>query len=135
MSIIERSRREENDTSQLAENNFNYWEKTVENSNDLNSKGDTYKATYQFSLPPIDNLKKLSIPVLVLYGTKDYSAPFNDFLRVEMIRQQKRNFTFKGYIGLEHNFFSLDKNGLPNYEIYNWNKVGIDMYYWLLKGK
>ena len=57
--------------------------------------GDTFKATYDFSIPPIQYLEKLTIPVLVSYGTKDWSAPYNDYLRVEMIRKKKRNFTFK----------------------------------------
>lgn len=114
MSIIEQLRKEESNANPLAENEFKYWEKVVGDPENLNSKEDTYKATYQFSLPPIAYLKKVSIPVLVMYGTKDYNSLFNDFFHVEMIKSRKINFTFKAYIGLEHNFFPLDKNGLPN---------------------
>ena len=107
----------------------------MRNPDNFNAKRDTYKATYQFSIPPISYLTKVSIPVLVMYGTKDYDSTFNDFLHVEIIKSRKNNFTFKAYIGLEHNFFPLDKNGLPNYDIYNWDKVGIDMYQWLLRNR
>jgi len=61
---------------------------------------------YKNSYPPsIKHLEKLKIPVLVTFGTKDAVAPFNDFLQVEAIRQGKRNFTFKAYVGTDHIFF------------------------------
>ena len=133
MSIIEQSRKEENDTSLLAESSFTYWEKTVRNKESLSGKNDTYKTTYQFSIPPINYMKKISIPVLVLYGTKDVSAPFNDYMRTVMINYHKTNFTFKAYIGLEHNFFPINADGSTNYDIYNWDKVAVDIYHWLRK--
>ncbi|WP_221392949.1 S9 family peptidase [Dyadobacter sp. NIV53] len=132
MSIIERSRKNETDSSELAEEGFVYWKSVVENPDEIAGLGDSNKATYQFSIPPWDYLKKLSIPVLIGYGTNDYCSPYNDFFRVETIREKKENFTFHAYIGLDHNFFLVDKNGNINYEIYNWDKVGGDMYRWLL---
>jgi len=123
----------ETDKSKLAEDNFNYWQNLVKNPDDMNEKRNTYKATYQFSLPPIQYLEKLSIPVLIAYGTKNDCSPYNDFFRVDIIRQKKNNFTYNAYIGLEHNFFPLDKMGMPNYEIYNWDIVGFDIYKWLQK--
>jgi len=133
MTVIERSRSLETDKSKLAEDNFNYWQNLVKNPDDMNEKRNTYKATYQFSLPPIQYLEKLSIPVLIAYGTKNDCSPYNDFFRVDIIRQKKNNFTYNAYIGLEHNFFPLDKMGMPNYEIYNWDIVGFDIYKWLQK--
>lgn len=132
LSMIEESRSKETNANMLAENNFTYWERVVDSPNDMNDKGDTHKATYDFSFPSIEYLKRLSIPVLVAYGTKDYCSPYNDLLRVEMMRSKKNNFTFKAYIGLEHNFFPLDKNGMPDYDIYNWDKIGEDIYQWLI---
>ncbi|MCE7071907.1 hypothetical protein LZG74_16430 [Dyadobacter sp. CY327] len=132
MSIIERDRRNETDSSRLADEDFIYWENVVENPEKITGTGDSFKATYQFSIPPRDYLKKLSIPVLIGYGTSDYCSPYNDYLRVETIREKKDNFTFHAYIGLDHNFFPVDKNGNTNYEMYNWDKVGTDMYRWLL---
>lgn len=132
MSMIERDRRNETDSSRLAEENFMYWKSVVEYPEETGSSGDSNKATYQFSIPPAHYLKKLSIPVLMCYGTKDYCSPYNDFFRVETIREKKNNFTFYAYIGLDHNFFPVDKNGNTNYEMYNWDKVGMDMYRWLL---
>lgn len=95
------------------------------------SQGDTYKATYEFSHPPIKYLEKLKIPVLVSYGTKDWSALFNDFMRVDFIRQRKRNFTFQSYVGTDHNFFPLTADNKPNYDIFNWDKVADDWLKWL----
>lgn len=132
MSIIGNSRQYETDTNQLAEEDFTMWQNSIDNSDDLDfSRGDTYKATVQFSYPPIEYLEKLTIPVLVCYGTKDWCAPFNDYLRVETIRKRKTNFTFHAYIGTEHNFFPLKENGEINYDIFNWDRVANDWLMWL----
>ena len=132
LSIIAEARVPESDSTKFAEHEFDYWQQVVNEKNSMdNSKGDTHKATYDFSLPPIHYLEKLRIPVLVCYGTKDWSAPYNDYLRVEMMRQQKNNFTFNAYIGLEHNFFPLTTSGQPNYDIFNWDNVATDWWNWL----
>jgi hypothetical protein len=49
------------------------------------------------------------------------------------LRQKKKNFTFKAYIGLEHNFFPLTSAGQPNYNIFNWNKVANEWLEWTKK--
>ena len=133
MSIIGQSRQEENDTTKIADEDFSMWQNSNDKPNDLDfSQGDTHRATIEFSNPPIQYLEKLKIPVLVCYGTKDWSAPFNDYLRVETIRKHKSNFTFNAYIGTEHNFFPLKQNGQINYDIFNWDKVANDWLTWLI---
>lgn len=97
------------------------------------SQGDAYKTTYEFSAPMITYLEKLKIPVFVTYGTKDQSSPCNDYLLVDTIRKNKKNFTFKAYIGTEHNFFPITEDNKPNYEIFNWDKVANDWINWLNK--
>ncbi len=122
MSIIEQSRAIETDTdsTRYGEESIKYWQSIVRNKTDMNaSQGDTFRATYEFSNPPKNYLENLKIPVLICYGTKDWNAPFNDYLRVNMIRKEKRNFTFKAYIGTDHNYFPLLPNGKPNFEIFN----------------
>jgi Dienelactone hydrolase family len=134
MTVIERARVAETDTTALAEDIIRNWEKIVADSNNMSdNEGDSYKATYGFSVPPpIDYLRKLKIPVLVTYGTKDYGLiAFADYFRVETIRQRKNNFTFKAYIGTEHNFFPLKPTGEINYDIFNWDKVALDWQKWL----
>lgn len=134
MSMIGQSRASETDTdsTRIGEGQIKHWEAVVKNKNDIDdSRGDTYKATFEFSQPPIKYLEKLKIPVLVSYGTKDWSAPFNDFMRVDFIRQEKINFTFQPYVGTEHNFFPLTADNKPNYDIFNWDKVANDWLKWL----
>ena len=132
LTIIEQERKGETGSAQYAENTIKRWKDIVDSSAYMNTKsGDTYKATYEFSIPPMHYLEKLKIPVLICYGTKDVGAPFNDYFRVEMIRQRKKNFTFKAYIGLDHNFFPLKSNGEINYDIFNWDKVADDWRSWL----
>jgi dienelactone hydrolase len=134
MSIIEQSRQSETntDSTRFGEVEIKYWEAVVKNKSNMDdSQGDTHKATFEFSQPPIKYLKKLKIPVLVSYGTKDWSAPFNDFMRVDFIREGKNNFTFQSYVGTEHNFFPLTNDNKPNYDIFNWDKVANDWLKWL----
>lgn len=132
LTSIEHERVNESDSTHYAESLLKHWKQIVDNLSDMDTKtGDTYKATYEFSIPPMQYLQKLKIPVLICYGTKDISSPFNDYFRVEMIRQKKKNFTFKAYIGLEHNFFPLKPNGDINFDIFNWDKVADDWRSWL----
>ena len=134
LSIIQQNRTYETDTdsTKYGEYNFDYWADIVKNKNEMyTSQGDAYKTTYEFSEPMITYLEKLKIPVLVTYGTKDWSSPYNDLLRVNIIRQKKSNFTFKEYIGTEHNFFPLTEDNKPDYNIFNWDKVANDWLNWL----
>ncbi|MDP9306321.1 MAG: alpha/beta hydrolase [Thermoproteota archaeon] len=137
MSIIGQSRRGETDTdsTRFGEQQFEMWKNVIADSTNMDGiQGDTNKATYVFSIPPIfKNLEQLKIPILVCYGTKDWTAPFNDYLRVEMIRQHRNNFTFKAYIGTEHNYFPIKANGEINYDVFNWDKVADDWRNWLMR--
>lgn len=134
MTMISSSRQYESDTdsTRYAEFDIEYWKEAVMHPNDTSSEhGDSYKLLYDYSIPPMLVLQKLKIPVLVCYGTKDNSAPFNDYFRVNSILQYKRNLTFKAYVGLEHNFFGVDSSGKINHEIFGWNRVANDWNKWL----
>jgi dienelactone hydrolase len=134
LTMIEQQRAHESDTAKYGEKVFSDWKNIIDNPDNMDaSYGDAYKATYQFSIPPMDYMEKLKIPVLITYGTKDYSCPFNDYFRTEMIRQKKENFTFSAYIGVEHNFSPLKANGETNFDIFNWDKVADDWRNWLLR--
>ncbi len=133
VAIIEQDRANEKDTdsTRYGEEDFKYWESIVNDKENMDdSQGDTYKATYGFSIPPIQYLQQLKIPVLICYGTKDQSASFNDYLRVEMIREKKSNFTFNSYVGLDHNFFPKTLTGEIDYTKFNWDKVALDWKKW-----
>ncbi len=102
LTMIEQQRAYESDTAKYGEEAFSGWKNIIDNPENIDaSNGDAYKATYQFSIPPMNYLEKLKIPVLITYGTKDYSCPFNDYFRAEMIRQKRKNFAFKAYIVVE----------------------------------
>jgi hypothetical protein len=132
MSMIERSRKFENDSTNLAENDFGYWEYLL-NENEKKDSIDPYaKTDYSFSIPPMDYLIKLKIPVLIAYGSIDYSTAFNDYFRVWCRQNKKSNIEFKSYVGLEHNYFGTDSNGKADYNQFNWDKVATDWYNWLL---
>lgn len=137
MSIIEESRTIETDTdsTRYAEENFKYWKDVVNKRNEMNDdgQGDTYKATFEFSIPTIYYMENLKIPVLICYGTKDFSSPFNDYFRVDCILKDRKNFQFNAYVGTEHNFFPLTEDNKPNFDIYNWDKVANDWLLWLNK--
>lgn len=133
MSIIEHQRAFESDTTKFGEQAFSDWKKIVDNPTDMTAaQGDAYKVTYEFSIPPpMTYLEKLKIPVLITYGTKDYSSPFNDYFRVKTVVQKRTNFTFRAYLGVEHNFFPLKPNGETNFDVFNWDKVADDWRSWL----
>jgi len=132
MSIVEQNRANETDSLKSGEETIEYWRNIVKDKTNMDAThGDAYKATYGFSYPPIEYLNKLKIPVLVCYGTKDWCAPFVDFMRVDFIRKGKTNFQFNPYIGTEHNYYPLNKENKPNYDLFNWDKVANDWLKWL----
>lgn len=127
LSILAESRYIEKDNT-----TFDNWKKIVSNKNNLDyTGGDTYKCTYDFSLPLSEKIKKLKIPILISYGTKDWNAPYNDLLYIESIRINKSNISFSPYLGLEHNYFPVNEKLEINQEIYNWENVGKDWIKWL----
>lgn len=134
MSMISQSRQRENpfDTTNLTENNFKYLEEIVLNPNDT-SKGtiDSFKSIYSFSKSSLSSFSKLRIPVYICYGTLDPITPFNDLLRTEIIKSQKNNFTFKTYVGLDHNYFGIKETGETDYEKFNWDHVANEWLNWL----
>ena len=133
-SIVSQARAYDDSTGTRAERSFKYWQDVVNDPANVASQGgDSNKTTYDFSLSPIDYLIKLQIPVLVTYGTKDHGVAFNDYLRLETIRKGKSNFTFKPYIGVEHNYFGFDKKGKVDYDKFGWDQVALDWQAWLEK--
>ena len=136
MSMVSKSRQIENpmDSLTFAENDFNYYEAIIADSNKIESTDeDSYKSIYSFSKSSINDFPKLKIPTYVCYGSFDPITPFNDYLRAEMIRKRKTNFTFNCYLGLEHNYFGIKPTGEIDYDNFNWDKVANDWLNWLLK--
>lgn len=110
-----------------------YWRNIVEdkdNSKNINGN-DSFKTTYSFSNPIVDDLMALKIPVLFCYGTKDWSAPYNDLFQIEAIRRGKKNISFLAYRGLEHNYFPVNDMMQADYSIDNWSKLAADWAAWL----
>jgi len=136
MSIIQQSRANETDSLKSGEEMIEYWRNIVVDKTNMDATHhDTFKATYGFSYPPIEYLEKLKIPVLICYGTKDWCAPFVDFMRVDFIRKVKTNFQFNPYIGTEHNYYPITNENKPNYDISYWDKVANDWLKWIEKNK
>ncbi len=135
MNIIGEGRRHETDSLPRAERTFNWWKRIVSDSSNLHppNGGDSNKNVYDFSKNMMDELLSLDIPVLVTFGTLDYNTPFNDYLRIETIRKGKSNFTFRAYIGTEHNFFYLNSDGTKNYDIFTWDEVAMYWTSWMLE--
>ena len=97
---------------------------------------DLFEEKYQVKMNDFSAYRaaqKIKIPVLITYGTKDWNAPYNDLLQIESIQSNLKNLTFKPYFDLEHNFFPVNENREPNYEVYNWENVGKDWKNWLNK--
>lgn len=127
-SMLAKSRQ----SGETEESTMDYWKRTVDNCNDTGCEsGDSYKATYSFSIPQRDSLLGLTIPVLVTYGNKDWGSAHMDLFRIEAISHRKHNITFIDYPGLEHHFFSANENKQPGYNTCHWNTIATDWLQWL----
>jgi pimeloyl-ACP methyl ester carboxylesterase len=134
MAMLAKDRQAKADTSSISavNNTFQYY-KNIVAADGWHFGQVTYEdqSVLSFSASSMPSLLKLKIPVLVCYGTKDVSAPFNDYLHAEVIRKGKTNFTFYDYANLEHNFFGTKQDGSTDYNNFNWDKVVLDWIQWL----
>jgi pimeloyl-ACP methyl ester carboxylesterase len=132
LSIIGQ-RRAADSTGAATEEIFRYWEGVVAQPDSTSAPGggDPNKTTFDFSQPVVEDIKKLRIPVLVTYGTRDHCAPYNDYLRVEVIREKKKHVQFRAYPGLEHNYIGYKPDGTLDYDNFNWDRVAADWWQWL----
>lgn len=76
-----------------------------------------------FSLPFMEKLVALKIPVYMVYGTADIVADLCDLAPLYAIRAGKKNLTCVRRIGEEHNFFPVDENGQPDHANGKWGEV------------
>ncbi|MGI4833378.1 MAG: alpha/beta hydrolase family protein [Janthinobacterium lividum] len=115
-----------------AENSFHYWQEVVAAPKQNNCLGDTHLLVSSLSSThtPLNDFRRSRIPVFVGYGTRDRSALLEDYLRLEMIRAGKTNFTFRAYPGLEHNFFGFT-DGQVDHKKWNWDRVARDFFAWM----
>lgn len=135
--IQQERKQEKNETDSFAQEVLNYW-KTVVNdplNTDSNEGNDTHRMWHSFSTSENEIFKRLKIPVLVCYGTKDTAAPFNDLLQIETILNGINNIRFYAYIGREHNYFKVKENGDLDFseKEFGWDKVGNDWFQWIMK--
>lgn len=93
--------------------------------------GDPNKTWTSFSIPQLDEILRLQQPLYVVYGTADMASSFCDLLPIYFIRQHKNNLTLKPRLGLEHNFFEVDKAGEPIYTKGHWQEVMNDFMKWV----
>ena len=133
LSIIADSRQEDEptgDTTAVKES-FRWWRTVMADPNRGGATpGDNNRTTSSFSTTPITELLRAKVPLFIGFGTRDKAVLSDDYLRLECIRLHKTNFTFREYLGREHNFFRLTKEGKPNYEDDYWPVVGRDFLRW-----
>lgn len=126
LAMVTQDRLKEKDSlNSSVEDVFDYWDRIQNNPSDISTHHgwDNYKGTFSFSKNENIVLKRLKIPVLISYGTKDVSCAFNDMFRIETIRDNITNIDFRAYIGLEHSYFAIKPNGETDYGKYNGDKV------------
>lgn len=87
--------------------------------------GDTYKWNSAINEPPLDNLLRLTIPILVTIGSNDDKVPVeaSDYIRAEFIRHRKTNLTYKVYLNSNHNYLETAVDGK---KIDHWNEMFMD---------
>jgi pimeloyl-ACP methyl ester carboxylesterase len=90
---------------------------------DAKSSNPSFKAWHTFSETFYDDWLSLKMPIYLAYGTEDRTADLCDIVPLFFIQEGKNNFTFKRYLGLEHNFFEVNERGRANYEKSHWSEV------------
>jgi predicted esterase len=91
------------------DNLFSDYEKIYRNPDKTNLFwfGHTYKRWSSYTTTPtIEYIKKLTIPIYIAQGTEDQSTDVlsSDYVRLEFLRLNKNNLTFKNYPSFNHSF-------------------------------
>ena len=116
------------------EGRYNYYRSVCEdNGNDTITLGDTYKTTYSFTDPLLDDFLDVDVPLLITYGSKDFGSLDLDYIPLLLEREQKNNYTVKVYPGLGHNFEEKDENGKSDWNKMHWDTTINDIIDWIDK--
>lgn len=91
------------------------------------------KSWVSFSKSQLNKLIGLKIPVYIAYGSNDINGDFCDLLPLYFIEQNKINYKVIRYPNLEHNFFPINENGLPDYQNGKWYIVMNEFIKWSIK--
>jgi hypothetical protein len=83
-----------------------------------------------FSKSQLNELVNLKIPVYVAYGSNDINTDFCDLLPLYFIEKGKSNYKVIRYPNLEHNFFPVNKDGIPDYQNGKWYWVMNEFVFW-----
>jgi pimeloyl-ACP methyl ester carboxylesterase len=111
---------------------YDMWQKIIDSpSSPSLDFGDPYRTWTSFSKPHLEEILNLNKPLYLTYGTEDLTSTFCDYLPIYFTREHKKNLTFRPLVGLEHNFFELNKDGLPDYAKGHWHDVIDDFVTWL----
>ncbi len=121
-------------TWEVAEKNMNNWYQLwVEASNPETVKIKPELISWKsFSEPTYKKLLKVNIPIYLTYGTNDITSDLSDLIPLIFINHGKNNLTLRRHFGLEHNFFEIDENGMPDYEKAHWEEVMNEFIDWTL---
>jgi len=133
LAMVQQDRRTETiEPNPWVQEAFDYWQDVVDYPFALDRKQgwNTNYGTFSFSQNENDALKRLQIPILICYGTKDEAAPFNDMLHIEVIKDKHTNFTFNAYVGLDH-YYQKAPTGENNKKVDHLSKVVNDWLQWI----
>ena len=120
------------ESQQKIEDIYTMWGNINKNPEAITTEyGDPNKTWTTFSKPMIDDILTITQPLYVAYGTEDITSTFCDLLPIYFINAHKNNLTLKPYIGLEHNYFEIGKDGNPIYERGHWQEVIDNFIKWI----
>ncbi len=106
-------------TSEKAQENIDNLYKTFKDihqnpeSTDKLWKGHTYKRWHSYTKDaPMDHLKKLDIPILLVAAGKDTNSSIlgADYVKLDFLKAQKNNLTYKVYPNCNHFFYNKKSN-------------------------
>lgn len=117
-----------------ANQNIDYWEDFWKNANDpeIVKSQPQLIAWKSFSKPTINLFTALDIPLYLVYGTEDITSDLCDLIPMKFIEKGKSNLSLKRKVGLDHNYFEVDKDGRAMHEKAHWPEVMNDFIEWTL---
>lgn len=119
-------------TWEEAENEIQKWYNFYESTNNTQLvEENPYLIPWKsFSKPSINRLVKINIPIYLAFGTADITSDLCDLVPLYFTQENKNNLTLKRYFNLEHNFFEIDENNIPDWNKPHWVEVMNEFIKW-----
>lgn len=108
-----------------------YWQDICRGTN-VDTIGDRNHTWRSFSVPMVEKLTTLKMPVFVAYGTEDIGARPCELLPIYFELAGKTNYKLRAFVGCGHNFEEILPDGKHDFKNMHWDEAVNEFIRWCM---